>query len=152
MEDTAVIDVQRWSPFWNLEELHDRVNRLFQESMGRSTGESASARTWSPIVDIYEDQDGIVLQADLAGVRREDIEIEVTGDVLTISGERKFIETEGRNYLRLERPYGPFRRSFNIGLPISQSNVKASLKDGVLEVCLPKAEETKPKKIEVEAS
>jgi len=150
-----MIDVVRWDPFSNLEELHDRVNRLFQESMGRAVGRrepAAAARGWAPLVDIYEDTDGIVLKVDVAGVKREDIEIEVTGDVLTISGERKMDEQEGREYLRMERPCGLFRRSFNIGAPISQSDIKASLKDGVLEVRLPKAEETKPRKIQVETT
>src|SRR5512141_3036049 len=102
MEDCAMIDRQRWDTFWNLEDLHDRVNRLFQDTMGRSgRREPAAARTWSPIVDIYEDQEGVVLQADLAGVNRDDIAIEVTGDTLVLSGARKFSEAEGREYLRL---------------------------------------------------
>jgi HSP20 family protein len=149
----AVIDLVRWDPFNNLEELHDRVNRLFQESMGRAMGRSepsTAARGWSPLVDIYEDVDGLAFRVDLAGVSRDDIEIEVAGDTLAISGVRKPLDEEGRDYWRVERPYGPFRRTFNIGMPIKQSDIKASLKDGVLEIKIPKAEETKPKKIEVE--
>jgi HSP20 family protein len=149
----AVIDLVRWDPFNNLEELHDRVNRLFQESMGRTTGRrepSMAARGWSPLVDIYEDTEGLAFRVDLAGVGRDDIEIEVAGDTLVISGERKPLEQEGRDYWRVERPYGPFRRTFNIGMPIRQSEIRASLKEGVLEIRIPKAEETKPKKIEVE--
>ena len=148
-----MIDLVRWDPFSNLEELHDRVNRLFQESIGRATGRrepAAASGGWSPLVDIYEDADGLVFRFDLAGVGRDDIEIEVTGDTLTISGERKSLEQEGRDYWRVERPYGPFRRTFNIGTPIKQSDIKASLKDGTLDIRIPKAEETKSKKIEVE--
>ena len=148
-----MIDLVRWDPFTNLEELHDRVNRLFQESIGRATGRresAAAARGWSPLVDIYEDENGLLLRADLSGVSRDEIAIEVTGDVLTISGERK-APTDSAECLRLERPYGPFRRTFNIGVPVNQADIKASLKEGVLEVRIPKAEEMKPKKIEVSA-
>lgn len=153
-----MIDLVRFDPFVNLEELHDRVNRLFQESIGRATGrreDAVAGRGWSPLVDIYEDEEGITFQADLSGVARDDIEIEIVGDMLTISGERKVLEPadkeNARDYLRVERPYGPFKRAFNIGFPIKQPDIKASLKEGVLEVRLPKAEETKPKKIVVEA-
>ncbi len=135
----------RWDPFKDLEELQERVNRVFQDHFGRGqTGE----RTWAPIVDIYEDENSIVLKAELPGMRKEDINIEVTKDSLSITGERKF---EKKKYVRVERPYGPFARTFAINTPFDASAVKASYKDGILELIVPKSEEVKPKKIEVVA-
>jgi HSP20 family protein len=82
---------------------------------------------------------------------REDIDIEVTGESLTIRGERKFDEASKDSYIRVERPYGPFQRSFSIGVPVQSDKVRASYRDGVLEVIIPKAEDVKPKKIKVNA-
>lgn len=138
--------IARWDPFRDLEELQDRVNRLFQERLGHG---QAQERSWAPIVDVYENADSIVLLAELPGMRREDIDIEVTSDSLTIKGERKFLQEDGKNYVRVERPYGPFSRTFAINTPIDSQRVKASYRDGILEIVVPKSEETKPKKVEV---
>ncbi|MBI2842793.1 MAG: Hsp20/alpha crystallin family protein [Armatimonadetes bacterium] len=137
--------IARWDPFRDLEELQERVNRLFQDRMGR--GEPRE-RAWAPVVDAYEDENNIVLRAELPGMKREDINIEVTQDSLTISGERKF-EEDKKNYVRVERPYGPFARTFAINTPVNTANVKATYKDGILELIIPKAEETRPRKIQV---
>ena len=144
--------ISRWDPFRDLAQLQDRINRIFEDRMTREgRTEPASTRTWAPLVDIYEDESELVVRAEIPGVKREDINIQVTNDELVISGERKFEEDGGkRNYMRLERPYGPFQRSFSIGLPVKTTEVKASYKDGVLEVTVPKAEETKPKQVQVE--
>jgi len=138
----------RWDPFKDLEELQERVNRVFQDHFGRG---HAGERTWAPIVDIYEDENNIVLRAELPGMRKEDINIEVTKDSLSITGERKFDSDDKKNYVRVERPYGPFARTFAINAPFDASAVKASYKDGILELTIPKSEEVKPKKIEVVA-
>ena len=104
-------------------------------------------------MDIFEDQNEIVVKAELPGLKQEDIDIELTGDTLTIKGERKFEDTQRKdNYVRVERSYGHFQRSFTIGVPVQHDDVKASYKDGVLEVHLPKSEATKPKKVQVTAS
>ncbi len=139
--------IARWDPYRDLEELQDRVNRLFQERMGRSA--ETRERTWAPVVDVYEDADSIVLQAELPGMTREEIDIELTSESLTIRGERKFLPEEGKNYVRVERPYGPFARTFAVNTPINMQGVKASYKDGVLEIVVPKSEDTRPKKVEV---
>jgi HSP20 family protein len=89
------------------------------------------------------------LLAELPGMKREDIDIEVTQDSLSISGERRLDQDEKKSYVRVERPYGPFTRTFAINTPIKAGEVKASYKDGVLEIIVPKSEEIKPKKIEV---
>ena len=99
-----------------------------------------------------EDREEIVARAELPGLRREDIDIELTGDTLTLEGERKFEDMQRKDsYVRIERAYGHFQRSFTIGVPVRHDAVKASYKDGLLEVHLPKSEETKPKKVQVTA-
>ena len=135
----------RWDPFRELEELQERVNRVFQE---RLRGGEGRERAWAPVVDAFEDDESIIIQAELPGLKREDIDIEITEDSLTIRGERKF-EDENKKYMRVERPYGPFARTFAINVPVKLGDVKAKYTDGVLEVVLPKAEETKPKKVQV---
>jgi HSP20 family protein len=138
--------IARWDPFRELEELQERVNRVFQDRMSRS---EARERTWAPVVDVYEDETSVVVRAELPGMKREDISIEVTQESLTIGGDRKFEPDESRKYVRMERPYGPFARTFAINIPIRTGEVKASYKDGILEVVVPKSEDTKPKKVEV---
>ena len=148
-------NIVRFDPFEDMARLQREVNCLFDDS-GRPTGrggaELASARTWAPAVDIFEDREEIVVRADLPGLRQEDIDIELTGDTLTLKGERKFQDTQRKdNYVRVERAYGHFQRSFTIGVPVRNDAVKASYRDGILEVHLPKSEETKPKKVQVTA-
>ncbi|MCE5315495.1 MAG: Hsp20/alpha crystallin family protein [Armatimonadota bacterium] len=141
--------ISRWDPFRDMSVLQDRINRIFNESSGRA--ENASSRAWSPVVDIIETQSDLVVRAELPGMNRDDIDIEVTGESLTIKGERVFDEASKDDYIRVERPYGPFQRSFSIGVPVQSDKVKASYRDGILEVTIPKAEEVKPKKIKVNA-
>lgn len=147
-------NIVRFDPFEDLTRLQREVNRLFEDNtrpIVRNGGaEHAAVRAWAPTVDIYEDASEIVLKADLPGVKQEDIDIEITGETLTVRGERRFEDTQRKeNYVRMERSYGSFQRSFTIGLPIAQDKVQASFNNGILEVHLPKSEETKPKKIQV---
>jgi HSP20 family protein len=129
-------------PFEDLARIQREVNRLFEDS-SRTTrhSEPVSVRTWAPAVDIYEDHNEIVVKAELPGVKQEDIDIEITGETLTIKGDRKFEDAERKeNYVRVERSYGPFQRSFTIGVPVQSDKVEASYRDGILSVRLPKAE------------
>lgn len=149
-------NVVRFDPFEDLTRLQREVNRLFDDSArtpARNGGtEHAAARSWAPPVDILEDHNEIVVRADLPGVKQDDIDIEITGETLTIKGARKFEDTERKDaYVRIERSYGAFQRSFTIGIPVDQEKVRASFNSGVLEVRLPKSEATKPKKIQVAA-
>jgi len=149
-------NIVRFDPFEDLTRLQREVNRLFEDSNrvpARNGGaEQVAARAWAPSVDIFEDHNEIVVKADLPGIKQEDIDIELTGETLTIKGERKFEDTQRKdNYLRVERSYGSFQRSFTVGVPIDQDKIKASFNSGVLEVHLPKSELTKPKKITVAA-
>ncbi|MDH7602549.1 MAG: Hsp20/alpha crystallin family protein [Armatimonadota bacterium] len=141
----------RWDPFRDLSVLQDRINRIFNEHFGRVESEAPGKRSWAPPVDILETPTDLVVRAEIPGVKREDIDVEVTPESLTIRGERKFDEENKDQYLRVERPYGPFQRSFSIGVPVQADKVKATYKDGVLEITIPKAEEVTPKKVEIKA-
>ena len=140
---------------------HDPFETLlrFQDDLSRAIGprtapprEHVSSRIWSPTVDVYEDSDAIVIKADLPGVNQDEIDVEMNNDTLTIRGERKF-EDEARreSYVRVERQYGAFQRSFTIGVAVEPDKIKAVYKNGILELTLPKAEITKPRKVQVAA-
>ena len=149
--------IVRFDPFEDLTRLQREMNRLFDDSartaVTRPSTELFAPRAWSPAVDIYDDHNSIVVKAELPGLRQEDIDIEVSGDTLTIKGERKFEETETKDHVvRVERSYGSFQRSFTIGVPIQSDKVSAVYKDGVLTVELPKSEEVKTKKVRVFAA
>ena len=114
------------------------------------TPQHVSSKIWSPPVDVYEDQDSIVIKIDLPGMSQEDIDIELNNDNLTIKGERKFGDDEHREkYVRIERQYGMFQRTFTIGIPVESDKVKAKFRNGILELMLPKSEGVKPKKVQV---
>jgi len=142
--------INRWDPFRDLSTLQDKINRIFTEHPGRDV-EHVSDRAWAPVVDIMETTSDLIVRAELPGIGRENIDIEVTTESLSIRGERTFDVESKDQYLRVERPYGPFARTFSIGVPVQADKVKASYRDGVLEVVVPKAEEVKPKKIQVNA-
>ena len=102
-------------------------------------------------MDIYETPETIVMKADLPGLTREDIEIEIRDNTLTVKGERRFAkDVQQENYLRIERAYGAFQRSFTLPTSVRQEEIRASVRDGVLELLLLKAEEAKPKKIAID--
>jgi len=141
----------RWDPFGEMNQLRSQVNTLFEQMLTRGGGELNTTQAWAPSVDIWETETAIVLHVEVAGIKPEDIDVSITGDTLTIKGERKAQKEEkGKQYVRIERSYGAFQRSFTLGVPIDQTGVKAQSKDGVLEVTLPKREEVKPKQVKVE--
>ncbi len=144
--------IVRWDPFKELLTLQERMNRLFDEVLPRTREEEGLGKgVWSPAVDIYETEDSIVLKAELPGIKREDISVEIKDNVLVLKGEKKFErDVKEENYHRMERSYGAFQRSFTLPNIVDKDKVKARYKDGVLEVILPKAEEAKPKHIKVE--
>jgi HSP20 family protein len=136
-------------PFEALMRLQDDFNSQLNPRAGQPR-EHVSTRVWSPTVDVYEDKDAIVIKADLPGVKQDDIDIELNGETLTIRGERKFEDEERReNYVRIERQYGTFQRSFTIGIPVEGDQVRATFRNGILELTIPKAESNKPKKVQV---
>jgi len=144
--------VVKWDPLRDLLSIQDRMNRLFEQTLSRSrTEEGISPSTWSPAVDVYETPEAIVMKADLPGLTPEDIELEIRDTTLTIKGERRFAKgMQQENYLRIERAYGAFQRSFTLPATIQQEKVQAIFRNGVLDLLLPKAEEAKPKKIAID--
>jgi HSP20 family protein len=145
----------RWDPFREMSSLQERMNRLFSDFRGRPLGgeEEISQGAWVPPVDIYETPESLVLKAELPGIGRENINIEVKDSTLTLKGEKKFEkDVSDENYRRVERTYGAFQRAFTLPSTIQQDKVKAKFKDGILEITLPKMEEAKPKQIKVDVS
>lgn len=145
----------RWTdPFRDIAVLQDRMNRVFGDFLerGPSREEGLESGTWVPSVDIYETKDAIRVRAELPGLDREAVHVEVKDGVLTLRGERKFEkEVKEENYHRLERAYGTFHRSFTLPSSVDAEKVTARMKDGVLEVDLPKKEQAKPKQITIAA-
>lgn len=141
--------VTRWDPQHGLSGLQEQVNRLFESSFpGRS--DNSALTTWAPAVDIYETEDELVVKADLPDVSEKDLDVRIENNTLTIRGERKFEKkVEEENYLRVERTYGSFSRSFSLPNTVNSEAIKAEYKNGVLTVELPKRAESKPKQIKV---
>ena len=143
--------IVRWDPFRDLNLLQDRMNRLFEDA-GRTwrTDEPAATTTWSPSVDIFETEGEIVVKAELPGMDRKDIQLNLENNVLSLRGERKFTkETKDENYHRIERSYGVFSRTFSIPATVDEEKIRADYKDGVLKIFLPKKEQAKPKQIKI---
>jgi len=139
----------RWEPTRGLTTLQDQVNRLFNDSFRRSDAE-AGLSTWTPSVDVYETEHELVVKADLPEIDPKDLDIRVESNVLTISGERKFEKkVNEENYLRVERSYGSFARSFTLANTVNPEGIKADYQNGVLTLSIPKREEAKPKQIKV---
>ena len=143
--------ITRYDPFRDLRNLQEEVNRLFTGNVGRTFDDEGIARgAWSPSVDIYENKDQIVLEAELPGMDREDFDLTVENSVITLRGERRFEKKEDTdNYHRVERAYGSFTRSFTLPNTVSGEGASADYRNGVLRVTLPKREETKARRIEV---
>ena len=139
----------RWEPYRGATTLQDQVNRLFNDVFERQGGDS-SLTAWAPAVDIYETEYELVVKADLPEVDPKDLDIRVENNILTIRGERKFEKkVEEQNYLRVERAYGSFARSFTLANTVNSDAIKADYQNGVLTLTIPKKEEAKPKQIKV---
>jgi HSP20 family protein len=143
----------RWDPWTTLPTLQDRINRLFDDAFPTRTPsreDEMSLLDWRPTVDTYEEGDNIVIKAELPGVKKEDVSIDVKDNVLTLKGERKHDENiREENYYRRECAYGKFQRAFTLPDAVDPNKIEASYKDGVLKVTVPKTEESKAKKIEI---
>jgi HSP20 family protein len=139
----------RWEPFRGAATLQEQVNRLFGSALERASEES-NLTTWAPAVDIYETEHELVVKADLPEVDPKDLDIRVENNLLTIRGERKFEKKVNEdNYLRVERAYGSFSRSFSLANTVNSEAIKADYQNGVLTLTIPKREEAKPKQIKV---
>lgn len=142
-----------WKDFGSLQE---RINRIFDDTIRTlypTDGEELEKGTWAPAVDIYETNDSFVVSADLPGLNKDEIQIDLKDNTLTLKGEKKFEEKVSKdNYIRVERAYGSFVRSFTLPQNVDPEKIKAKYKEGVLEITIPKKEEAKPKQIKVELS
>jgi HSP20 family protein len=136
-------------PFRGVTTLQDQVNRVIGDLVGR-TGEESNLTPWAPAVDIYETEHELVVKADLPDVNPQDLDIHVENNILTIRGERKFEnKVKEENYLRMERSYGSFSRTFSLANSVNSEAIKADYQNGVLTLSVPKREEAKPKQIKV---
>jgi len=141
--------IARLEPFRGLSSLQDQFNRLFNESF-RTHSEESALTSWVPAVDIYETPNELVVKADLPDVNEKDIDVRVENNLLTIRGERKFEKSVSEeNFLRVERTYGSFSRSFSLPNTVNAETIGAEYKNGVLTVTLPKREESKPRQVKV---
>lgn len=142
--------LNRWEPFRGFSTLHNQVNRLFEDTIFRGRTDQSAITSWVPAVDIYETEHELVVQADLPDVNEKDIDICVENNLLTIRGERKVEKSVSEdNYLRVERSYGTFSRSFALPNTVKTDSIKAEYRNGVLSVSIPKREDAKPKQIKV---
>lgn len=145
------MELVRWEPLDGLNQFHSQINELFNEAFGRARMLRTSAPSiWYPPVDILESKDSYLIRAELPGMKKEDVHVEVQQGSLNLSGERKFDEpAEGVEYQRTERVAGKFSRSFSLPQTIKQDGIKASYRDGILEIYVPKADEAKPRQIAI---
>ncbi|MDX8403344.1 MAG: Hsp20/alpha crystallin family protein [Mariprofundaceae bacterium] len=139
--------MMRWTPWQELENMNRQLSHLLDDSQ---SGVATDSGVWSPSVDIRETDDALRVQAELPGVDKKDVHLDVKDGVLTLSGERRYEKdvNEG-NAHRIERAYGKYSRSFSLPRNVDAEKVSATMKDGVLEVKLPKRESAKPKAITI---
>ena len=144
--------VDRWEPFSNVSDIQGEVNRLFDTFLGRPmTGPAAATRAWLPPVDMHETKDDLVLTVEVPGVHEKDVTVAITGDLLSIKGERRSEdEVKDRQYLHAERAFGQFERLIQLPMAVQADKVKATYRDGLLQITLPKAEELKPRQIKID--
>ncbi len=146
--------IQRWDPLREMNEIQQRINRLFDEVFSRSTrsgdGESATASGWQPPTDLVEEPDRYLLRADLPGVVPADVAIRIEGGYLHVSGERKIdADGNGRAFLRVERPHGSFSLKIALAPSVDSRSVKATHRNGVVEIVLPKKAAEQPSRVEI---
>ena len=143
----AMMNRDPWSELFDLQ---TSINQLFDRSFGQSSQTSAALNTWTPAVDVYEDENAFLIKIDLPELSKEDVKVNLNENVLSLTGERRFEHEDKRDgYHRVERRYGQFYRSFTLPPNVNSEAINAEFRDGVLRLTLPKREEAKPKQIEV---
>lgn len=139
-------------PSWNrLSNLREEIERLFEAPFGSGSSE-LEFFGWTPALDVYEHKDSFIVRAEVPGMKKEDIQLSLHQNCLTLVGERRSEEKSGAEPSRSERLFGRFHRTFSLPKPVQADKVRAEYKDGILTVTLPKTEESKPKQIEVKVS
>jgi HSP20 family protein len=144
--------VERWQPFRTISDIQSEMNRLFDSVFGHPATMPSGERMWIPLCDMWETRDEVALCFELPGVSEKDVSVSITGDLLTVKGERRFAheDVKSDDWHRLERAYGKFERTVQLPMPVQANKVKATYRDGLLTVTLPKAEEVKPKEIKID--
>jgi HSP20 family protein len=143
------MNIVKYDPFRELRSLHDELSRVFVDPFTGS-GEEITRGVWSPSVDVFENDDKIVLEAELPGMKADEVDVSIENNVVTIKGERKFEKKEEKdNYHRIERSYGSFTRSFTLPRTVTGDEASADFENGVLKITLPKREEARARKIEI---
>ena len=145
----------KWDPFRELEDVSSRLNRIFGRTLGRmgSNSEMLAMADWTPSADISETNTAYLIKAEIPGVKKEDVKVSILDGMLTIQGERKMEKEEkDKKFHRIERSYGSFMRSFRLPEDADESAVKAEFKDGMLNVTLTKSAKAKPKSVNVSVS
>ena len=143
-------ELSTWPSFDRWASLRDEMNSLFElPSTGNLARQTQLFSGWTPALDLYQSSDNVVAVVEIPGMRKEDIDISLHDGMLTIAGERESSSSEGENAERTERFSGKFRRSISLPTRVDAGKVSATYKDGILTVTLPKAEDAKPKKVEV---
>jgi HSP20 family protein len=147
-----IMNLVTYDPFRELRGLLDEINRAFSSNFSRGGDNELTRGAWSPNVDIYENKDQIVLEAELPGMNPDDVNISIENNVLTLHGERKFEKKDDNdNFHRVERSYGSFTRSFTLPPTVAADTADATFDNGLLRLTLAKREEAKPRRIEVKA-
>lgn len=142
--------ITRWEPLRGISALQEQVNRLFEDKLFRGHADDSALTSWAPAVDIYETENELVVKADLPDMDEKDLDVRIEDNTLTIRGERKIEKSVSEdNFLRVERAYGVFSRSFSLPNTVNAEGIKAEYRNGVLNVHIPKREESKPKQIKV---
>jgi HSP20 family protein len=146
-------ELSTWTNFGGLSNLRDEIDRLFEAPLSELARTSQILSGWTPALDLHEDKDNFLVKIELPGMKKEDIEVTMHEGSLSISGERKSEQKfEGADVYRSERYFGHFQRTVTLPAPVAADKIKAQYKDGVLTVTLPKAEEAKPKQIDVQVN
>lgn len=144
---------QALDPSCDLTDIQTHVNRLFDNFLGQPSASGLMERRWAPAVDMYGTRNEVVISAELPGISEKDIHLSITGDLLTIQGERHGgDEVQDGSHYRRERWFGKFERTLALPMPVETGQVKATYRDGVLTVKLPKVEEIKPKEIKIDVA
>ena len=147
-----MMNLVRWNPFGEMTAMQNRINRMFNEPYwptGRMDDDTGMGM-WNPVVDLYEKDDHFVIKAELPGVNKKDIAIDLKDRVLTLSGERSYEnEVKEENYYRRERSYGKFQRAFTLPADVDSDKIKAEFNDGLLNIEVPKPEQQKPKQVTI---
>lgn len=143
--------ILRWRPYNDLWDMYGKIGKLFEDEIRDTEKSPMSSRCWTPVTDVYETKEAYVFKLELPGVTKEDVKVEFEGDKISISGERKEeTEVKKEDFLRIERYCGAFARSFQLPQNADGNNMNALMKDGILELRIPKREEAKAKSIPID--